>query len=444
MAEPRAAIDTYELDLEWERVEVLAHCLTSTRRGENAGTPLLARLERLQKSVNELRESGLSAWTRLPGEHLTSLDWDLLACIVAPEVHPRVGWLFQSLQAGSGQPYPSLALLQDLLAIHGPEVVELRAALAENGRLRRGGFIRGDGADAYQSIRAEEWVLGALIGGDLTPPAPPGSLPVRLRARWNDLVLPDEQTRMLHEFLLWIKHRETVVETWGGTDTGGPIALFSGPSGTGKTFAAAVIATELGWPLYRVDVGLLVSKYVGETEKNVNRLFDAAHGREVVIQFDEADALLGKRGEVKEARDRYANMEVSHLLSRVELNRGPCVMTTNMRNQLDTAFTRRFQMIIEFPRPDAKARAALWSRLLPPRAPRADSVSTEALGEAVSLTGGQIRNAALHAAYLAAEAACPIDIRHVAVAVKREIGKNGRADVAGELGPLREYLAETE
>ena len=153
-----------------------------------------------------------------------------------------------------------------------------------------------------------------------------------------------------------------MVGLWHGQSVGGPVALFTGPSGTGKTFAAAVLAGALGWPLYRVDLGRLVSKYVGETEENLNRLFDAAHGQPMVLQFDEADALFAKRGEVKEARDRYANMEVSHLLTRIEAHDGPCILTTNLRKQLDSAFTRRFQLVVEFPRLDAAARSELWRR----------------------------------------------------------------------------------
>jgi SpoVK/Ycf46/Vps4 family AAA+-type ATPase len=271
---------------------------------------------------------------------------------------------------------------------------------------------------------------------------PPGTSRVRLAAGWDDLVLPGPCRQLLGEFLGWVRHRARVVERWGGADMGGPLALFSGPSGTGKTFAAAVIANALGWPLYRADLGLVVSKYIGETEKNLNALFDAAHGREMVLQIDEADALLGKRAEVKEARDRYANMEVSHLLNRIEQHRGPCILTTNLRAHLDSAFLRRFQVVVEFPRPDAAARGALWQRLLPPRAPRADDVDPAALGEAVTLTGGGIRNAALQAAYFAADADRAIELEHVALAVWRELGKSGKPLARTELGPLAAHLPD--
>jgi SpoVK/Ycf46/Vps4 family AAA+-type ATPase len=245
---------------------------------------------------------------------------------------------------------------------------------------------------------------------------------------------------MLREFLLWIEHRDTVVGEWGGQRVGGPVALFVGPSGTGKTLAASVIANALGWPLFRVDLGRLVSKYIGETEKNLNQLFDAASGQPLVLQFDEADALFAKRGEVKEARDRYANMEVSHLLNRIEAHDGPCILTTNLRKQMDSAFNRRFQMVVEFTRPDPAARIALWQRLLPPRAPLAPEVEPTVLGHAVNLTGGGIRNAALHAAYLAAGQGTAIGLEHIALAVWRELAKAGREVALHDLGMLAAHL----
>ena len=273
--------------------------------------------------------------------------------------------------------------------------------------------------------------------------APPGAVRVRQRASWQDLVLPPGRELMLREFLLWLKHRDTVVGDWGGQHVGGPVALFSGPSGTGKTFAAVVLASELGWPLYRVDLASLVSKYIGETEKNIGRLLDAAHGREMILQFDEVDALMSKRGEIKEARDRYANMEVSYMLARIEDHHGPCILTTNRRNEIDKAFTRRFQIVVEFPRPDENARAELWRMLLPPNAPRAGDVDLEFLAGAVNLTGGNIRNAALHAAYLAVDQGESISLAHLATAVWRELGKDRVRLQKADLGALAAHLPET-
>jgi SpoVK/Ycf46/Vps4 family AAA+-type ATPase len=268
----------------------------------------------------------------------------------------------------------------------------------------------------------------------------PGAVEVASQAGWQDLVLPEHCLRQLREFILWVTHRRQVEQQWRARIDGGPVALLSGPSGTGKTLASEVVANALGWPLLRVDLGLLVSKYIGETEKNLNALFDGAAGRQVVLLFDEADALFSKRGEVKEARDRYANMEVSHLLSRIERHNGPCILTTNLRKHIDAAFTRRFQMIIEFPRPEAEARAQMWELHIPPGAPRQAEVDTRRLGAEFKLSGGQIRNAALHAAFLAAGEGRAIGLAHIASAVRTEFSKMGGEQSASSLGHFAQYL----
>ena len=428
------------LAAEWQRLELLAHVLAEERQGREVAEPVLDRLRELQRQVEAARRNG--GWGGLGDVALSALECDVLACSVAPEAEPRFGWIFQSLQPGTPQPYPTPALIQELLALDADTARHLGTVLGESGSLRRQGLIRTEGEDPYQPVRPGPGVTARLLGRPQPEPAPPGASRVTLTPGWDDLVLPPGKVAMLEEFLLWMRHRDRVFGDWGGRDCGGPVGLFSGPSGTGKTFAAAVLATDLGWPLYRVDLGTLVSKYIGETEKNLNRLFDAAHGRPMVLQFDEADSLFSKRGEVKEARDRYANMEVSHLLARIESHRGPCILTTNLRSNLDPAFARRFQVVVEFPRPDARARAILWERLLPPRAPRAPELDTDFLGEAVNLTGGEIRNAALHAAFLAADADGPIGLPEVTLAVWRELGKEGRGLSLADLGSLAPHLPE--
>jgi hypothetical protein len=428
------------LAAEWQRLELLAHVLAEERQGREIAEPALERLRELQRQVEAGRRNG--GWRGLGEVTLSALECDVLACAVAPEAEPRFGWIFQSLQPGTPQPYPTPALIQELLALDADSARHLSGVLAESGSLHRQGLIRTEGDDPYQPVRPGPGVTARLLGRPQPETAPPGATRVTLTPSWDDLVLPRQRVAMLEELLLWIKHRERVFGDWGGRDCGGPVGLFTGPSGTGKTFAAAVLATDLGWPLYRVDLGTLVSKYIGETEKNLNGLFDAAHGRPMVLQFDEADSLFSKRGEVKEARDRYANMEVSHLLARIESHRGPCILTTNLRSNLDPAFARRFQVVVEFPRPDAQARAILWERLLPPRAPRSPDLDTVFLGEAVNLTGGEIRNAALHAAFLAAEAGGSIGLPEVTLAVWRELGKEGRDLALADLGPLAPHLPE--
>lgn len=434
-----SAVFQRPLDAEWERVDLLGQCLARSRQGQAMDNQALKRLQGLQDQVSRNRLAG-GPWQALGAGGLSPLEYDILACAVAVEAEPRLGWLFRQLQSGQPQPYPTPALLQELLALEGGELAELYAALGEGAALVERRLIQAEAGDPYQPVRPQPGVSARLLGRPLNSKAPPGASRVHLRASWDDLVLPPANLTQLREFLLWVTHRRKVVSEWGGLETGGPVALFAGPSGTGKTFAAAVLAQELGWPLYRVDLGRLVSKYIGETEKNLNRLFDAAHDSKVILQFDEADSLFSKRGEVKEARDRYANLEVSHLLARIEDHHGPCILTTNLREHLDPAFARRFQLVVEFRRPDADARARLWARLLPPRAPRDAQVDPQFLGTAVSLSGGGIRNAALHAAYLAAAAQRPITLEHVATAVWRELTKAGWEATITDLGPLAEYL----
>ncbi|MDD3581441.1 MAG: ATP-binding protein [Desulfobacca sp.] len=441
MTAPASKLQFASLAVEWERIGLLAHLLAESRQGRQATPELLARLQVLQGQVEENRRQGrgLIQAAALP---LSGLELDVLAAVLAPEAEPRLGWIFQNLQAGLPQPYPTMALLQELLAISAAESAQFYVVLSEAARLRRLGLIEVEGGDPFQPVRPAPGVTARLLGRPLVTPELPGAILVKIQARWADLILPPDRLTMLNEFLLWITHKAKVIHEWGGQDCGGPVALFSGPSGTGKTFAAAVLATELGWPLYRVDLGRLVSKYIGETEKNLNRLFDAAEGQPMILQFDEADSLFSKRGEVKEARDRYANMEVSHLLARIESHHGPVILTTNLRKHLDPAFARRFQVVVDFPRPEAPARTLLWQRLLPPLAPGRTELDFAFLGQSVNLTGGQIRNAALHAAYLAAGDGQRLTFRNIALAVWRELGKDGRELSKTDLGALGNFLSE--
>ena len=434
MSDPSRTAPT--LDVEWQRIDLLAQSLLEARAGRRCEDRLLEALSTAQTGVSGARAGG--AWEALDGLGLEDLDRDVLAAVMAPEAQPALGWLFAQLQAGGAEPYPTPALLQELLVLDGTETRSLYGRLTDTAPLRAAGLITGGDDGPYAPLRPTARAR-TLVLGWVQSAAPPGGIRVPDRIGWDDLVLPADRIVCLREFVALIAHRSVVADEWGGRVGGGPLALFCGPSGTGKTFAAAAIAGELGWPLYRVDLGRLVSKYIGETEKNLNRLFDAAHGRPLVLQFDEADSLFGKRGEVRDARDRYANLEVSHLLARVEHHDGPCIMTTNVRRQIDAAFIRRFQVVVEFPRPDAAARAEIWSRLLPPRAPLDPELELSALAGA-PLTGGGIHNAALHAAFLAADAGSAIGPREAAVAIWRELAKDGREVNRTVLGPLADHL----
>jgi len=222
-----------------------------------------------------------------------------------------------------------------------------------------------------------------------------------------------------------VRHRATVYGRWGFgarmATTLGITALFQGPSGTGKSMAAEVIATELGLDLFRIDLSAVVSKYIGETEENLRRVFEAAEASGAVLVFDEADALFGKRSEVKDSHDRYANIQVSYLLQRMETYRGLAVLTTNLRSSMDTAFLRRLRFIVSFPFPDPAQRVEIWRRAFPPDLP----TSGLDLGRLARLevTGGNIRNIALSAAFLAAEAGEAVRMAHLAHAARAEYAK---------------------
>jgi SpoVK/Ycf46/Vps4 family AAA+-type ATPase len=208
-------------------------------------------------------------------------------------------------------------------------------------------------------------------------------------------------------------------------------ALFAGPSGTGKTMAAEVIAGELGLDLYRIDLSAVVSKYIGETEKNLRRVFDAAESGGAVLLFDEADALFGRRSEVKDSHDRYANIEVSYLLQRMESYRGLAILTTNLKQSLDVAFVRRLRFIVQFPYPDAAHREQIWRNMFPPETP-VEGLDFSRLA-ALNVAGGSIRNIALNAAFLAADAGEPVRMRHLLAATEAEAVKLERPLIDREI-----------
>lgn len=432
--------DNPDLAPEWLRIQLLGTCLGFDRRGEEIPEEIKRRLGEVQRSVTALREQ--PPWQGLSrARGLASIDQDILACTVAPVAEPRIGWMYQDFQGGIGSAYPTPALIRELLFLDEQENRHLHERLSRTAPLLRTCLVEGSSSDPYAPVRPTRRACMALLGWQAgSAEAPPGAIEITAPGTWDDLVLPHYCLKALREYLLWITQRDKVISEWGGRAVGGPVALFTGPSGTGKTFSATVLANALGWPLYRVDLGLLVSKYVGETEKNLNALFDAADGQPMVLLFDEAESLFGKRGEIKEARDRYANMEVSHLLTRIERHQGPCILTSNAGQQLDPAFARRFQAVIEFPRPDAALRPELWRKHLPPFAPYALDVDAERLGQTLELTGGQIRNAALHAAFLAAGESSPISLYHIVNAVWTELAKAGRTVGPSALGSLAVHL----
>ncbi|KQP12278.1 ATP-binding protein [Pseudorhodoferax sp. Leaf267] len=281
---------------------------------------------------------------------------------------------------------------------------------------------------AAQTPGADAATLHQASRGDL--PGMPGlAQRIDTRARWTDLVLPEAQQAVLRQVAAHTRHRLTVHHQWGFAGQGarglGIATLFWGDSGTGKTLGAEVIAAELGLALYRIDLSAVVSKYIGETEKNLRRLFDAAEDAGAILLFDEADALFGKRSEVKDSHDRYANIEVSYLLQRMEAYSGLAILTTNHKAALDPAFQRRLRFVVHFPFPDQVQREGIWRTVFPAAAPLDAGIAYDRLAR-LSVAGGTIRNIALSAAFLAAEDGTAIGMAQLLRAAQLDAAKRDK------------------
>lgn len=261
-------------------------------------------------------------------------------------------------------------------------------------------------------------------------------------ATWDDIVLPDAQLNVLRDIASHVRQRHRVYDDWGWADKGtrglGITALFAGASGTGKTMAAEVLANALELDLYRIDLSAVVSKYIGETEKHLRHVFDAAEAGGAILLFDEADALFGKRSEVKDSHDRYANIEISYLLQRMEQYRGLAILTTNLQEHLDRAFVRRLRFIVNFPFPDSLQRGEIWRRIFP-RATPVENLDLERLAR-LNIAGGNIRNIALHASFLAADEHQHVGMTHLLRAAQSEYAKMNRTMTEAE---VRDWRLET-
>jgi SpoVK/Ycf46/Vps4 family AAA+-type ATPase len=255
---------------------------------------------------------------------------------------------------------------------------------------------------------------------------------------WEDLVLPAERLQQLRELCNSVKYRAMVYDEWGFARKlslgKGVNALFAGPSGTGKTMAAEVLASELGLDLYKIDLSTVVSKYIGETEKNLSRIFAEATTSNAILFFDEADALFGKRSEVKDAHDRYANIEIGYLLQRMEEYDGVVILATNLHKNMDDAFVRRMHFTIEFPFPSVQDRLRIWQRIWPEQMPRSPDLPLELMARRFEIAGGNIRNIALAAAFLAASDGGVVNLEHLLHATRREYQKMGKVITEAEFG----------
>jgi hypothetical protein len=311
------------------------------------------------------------------------------------------------------------AELADRFRLTPGQIAQAAHTAQQRAWLRNGPDTTPDRADLFEGCRLQSNpALGQLATKIVSP------------YHWDDLVLPEPQMSQLHAIESHVRYAHRVYHEWGfGAKLAlgkGLTALFSGPSGTGKTMAAGILARSLGLDMYKIDLSGVVSKYIGETEKNLSRIFEEARTANAILFFDEADALFGKRSEVKDAHDRYANIEISYLLQKMEEYDGVAILATNLSQNLDEAFSRRMQFVLEFPLPQAADRERIWRGLFPANAPRSDTIDFSFLAEQFELTGGTIKNCVLAAAFLAAEEGVPIAMPHLIQGVVREFGKLGR------------------
>jgi SpoVK/Ycf46/Vps4 family AAA+-type ATPase len=281
-------------------------------------------------------------------------------------------------------------------------------------------------ADLFAAARAQSGQDLARLARKIEP-----------RYTWDDIVLPEDACAQLREICRRVVHHHRVLGEWGfGRKLSlgkGVNALFAGPSGTGKTMAADIIANELGLDLYKIDLSSVVSKWIGETEKNLDRIFTAAENANAILFFDEADALFGKRSEVRDSHDRYANVEISYLLQKMEEYEGIAILATNLRQNLDESFVRRLAFTVHFPFPDETSRERIWSGIWPLETPLGDDLDLAFLAHQFKLSGGNIKNIALAAAFLASEDGGPITMAHLRHATRREYQKLGKTVSEAEL-----------
>jgi len=379
-----------------------------------------ALLERLAIHPGVVVLSGVQPWLpcgRAVG--MLALRFDVLARPAAARA-----WEEQLKDSGLEVERTGVELLADRFRLTSNQIADAVACAASRGRLEAAatsppGELQVGIDELCAAARAESGhALGRL------------ARKVEARYTWNDIVLPDEQLEQIREVCNQARHWRRVFEDWGFNRKlslgKGLNVLFSGPPGTGKTMAAEVIASELKLDLYKIDLSQVVSKYIGETEKNLDRIFSAAENSNAILFFDEADALFGKRSEVKDSHDRYANIEIGYLLQKMEEYEGIAILATNVKHHIDEAFVRRMQAVIEFPFPEEAERRRVWQVAFPEEAPISRDVDFGALARAVRLAGGNIKNIARLAAFLAAADGGVIAMPHLVKASRREYQKLGR------------------
>jgi hypothetical protein len=388
------------------------------------------------EALVERGAAAVRAFAELPGPVILvgGRDWDpawsrdppLAIDAPVPDVERRHELWARSLGGDTPEGFdPAVATIAFRLA---PEQIERAARAARRAATAAGRTMTVD--DVSAGARAQNAAGLERLARRIVP-----------SVGWADLVLPAIVEQQLRELVARARHRERVVGEWRMGTKGarglGITALFCGDSGTGKTMSAEVLAGDLGFDVYVIDLSTVVDKYIGETEKNLDRIFTEADRVNGILLFDEADALFGKRSEVKDARDRYANVEVAYLLQRMERFDGLAILTTNLRSNVDEAFVRRLDAIVDFPMPEEEHRLRLWARNLGPELPVTGDIDVAFLARRFKISGGNIRNVCVTAAYLAAAGERPVGMGDLIRATEREYRKLGRLLVEAEFG---EYL----
>ncbi|MGH3886879.1 MAG: ATP-binding protein [Pseudonocardiaceae bacterium] len=426
----------FVLDLRWlaDRAQALDLVAVAVREARLTGSVLVgAPADSLVEHGDVIRALSSSAATvvlagTVPWDPLWSSTPPLLIEVFTPTAEQRSA-LWRECLDGQLAPEldPGAATAQFVLS---PEQVAQAARAARLQADARGSPVTQ--ADLGHGARAQNTIGLARLARRIEP-----------AVSWVDLVLPEHTAAQLREIAVRARHRSRVLDEWsmrpGGGRGRGVTALFAGDSGTGKTMSAEVIAADLDLDLYAVDLSSVIDKYVGETEKNLERIFTEAAGVNAVLLFDEADAIFGKRSEVRDAHDRYANIESAYLLQRMESFDGLAILATNLRANLDEALTRRLDLIVDFPMPDAALRRGLWDRCLGRRIPRADNLDLDFCAGAFELSGGNIRSAVVSAAYLAAKDDRAVNTADLVAGVYQEYRKLGRLTLETEFG---KYFAQ--
>lgn len=365
---------------------------------------------------------------------LTAAEALVLVAAIAPYVDERYCCVYGLLAGRQGVDALTGEVARTLIARSFGARLDANATLGAHGTLRSAGLLTLDPPeDLSGRLIPERGLVAWVLGLPPTVPHATSDFPARPLTTvhtLDDVVLPARARRRIRELESRLQQRDMVVRDWGfgrhHDNAAGLVALFHGAPGTGKTMTAAAIAASAGLPAYVVDLSALVSKYIGETEKALAKVFERAEREGFVLVFDEADAVFGSRTEVSDSHDRYANQEVSYLLTRIESHPGVVILTTNLLGNIDDAFRRRIHVMVEFTAPGQAERELLWSRAIPPQTPVAGDLDLPGLAERYSLTGAQIRDASIEAAYLAAAAGTPITGALLSEGVRRQYDKSGK------------------